>query len=148
MRSSSSNAILALLGCALLGLVACGRDEPEAAPEEAPRSTVEVETISIGRAVGEDRRVTDETTTFRPTDTIYLSFQLDGAGETAKLAAEWIHEDGRVVAKNSRTSKINGPTVFEFHASQPRGWPAGNYEAVITLDGREIHRRTFTVQEG
>lgn len=146
--------IPSLLVIALASTVAaaCDRDEaeePEAADTTAvAEEAVEVAGVTLGTAVGADNRVTEETGTFRPTDTIYASVETEGVAPSAELTARWTYQDGQTVDESSRTIAPNGPEVTEFHVSKPDGWPTGDYEVVILLDGREADRASFTVERG
>lgn len=126
---------------------ACGREE---AAEEtaAAEEGVEVTGLTLGRAVGPDKRVTDETTTFAPTETIYVSVETEGVDPGAELTARWMYEDGQEVDTDRLTISTNGPEVTEFHVSKPDGWPTGGYEVVILLDGQEVDRLSFVVEGG
>ncbi|HUP19658.1 MAG TPA: hypothetical protein VM778_06865 [Gemmatimonadota bacterium] len=140
--------VLALALAATAG--ACGGDESEVA-EEGPvveEQRVEVTGITLGPAVGADRRVTGSTDTFGPTDTIYVSVETQGVAPAAELTARWTYQDGQVVDESSRSIAPNGPEVTEFHISKPDGWPAGDYEVAILLDGVEAQRASFTVEAG
>ena len=147
----SAAATLALLFGLLVSLSACNREEPEGA---ATTETTEVESrvdvtgVTLGRGVGADRRVTEEVGTFRPGDTIYVSIATEGVAPSATLAARWLYEDGQVVDESSQSIAPNGPEVTEFHVTKPDGWPTGNYEVVISLDGREVERKSFSVEAG
>lgn len=134
-----------------LALAACGGGETEepagadttAQMEEAP---VEVTGVTLGSAVGADKRVTERTSTFAPTDTIYAAVETEGAASDATLVARWTYEDGQTVDETSRSIAPDGPAVTEFHVSKPDGWPTGGYEVVILLDGEEAERASFTVE--
>lgn len=128
---------------------ACGGGEAEEEPADTTaveEAGVEVTGVTLGTAVGADRRVTAETTTFAPGDTLYASVETEGVAESAELTARWLYEDGQVVDETSRTIAPNGPEVTEFHVSKPDGWPTGGYEVVILLDGREVERTSLTVE--
>lgn len=143
-----ATAALSVLLALALAVGACRRDEPEEGGTDATATEQRVEVIDVmlGRGVGPDMRVTEETTTFRSSDTIYVSVATEGVAPSATLAARWTYEDGQVVDESSRAIAPNGPEVTEFHVSKPDGWPAGNYEVVISLDGREVDRKSFSVE--
>lgn len=139
---------LAVALAVTVALGACGRGEVEEEPAAVEQEGVEVAGVTLGTAVGADRRVTAEAGTFRPSDTIYASVETEGVAPSADLTARWTYEDGQVVDETSRTIAPNGPEVTEFHISKPDGWPTGGYEVVILLDGREAERASFTVESG
>lgn len=140
-----------LFGCFLVMvlLAACKKEEPAPAPTPGAESQlVEVTGVTLGRAIGPDRRVTEETTTFGPTETIYVSVGTDGVSSGATLSARWTYEDGQVVDESSQTIAPNGPEVTEFHVSKPDGWPVGKYQVVISLDGVQSGTQDFEVTAG
>lgn len=142
--------IPALGALALAAAVAgCGGEEAEEQDATAvAEESVEVTDVTLGTAVGADKRVTAETGTFGPLDTIYASVRTEGVASSARLTARWTYEDGQVVDETSRTIAPDGPEVTEFHVAKPDGWPAGSYEVVILLDGQEAERASFTVEAG
>ncbi len=112
-------------------------------PAAAPVSVSEIRT---GKAIGADNRVADETSEFAPTETIYASVATTGSAPSATLVARWTFQDGQVVSEDTRTIAPNGPAVTEFHISQPAGLPKGNYKVEVTMDGRSVGSKDFTVK--
>ena len=109
-------------------------------------SAVRVTDVSLGRAIGGDKAVTDSTDKFRPGDTIYASVATDGTAQTATLRAKWIYQDGQTVDETSRTIAPNGRERTEFHISKPDGWPAGKYKLEVFLNDQSKETKTFEVQ--
>ncbi|MDX1661821.1 MAG: hypothetical protein R3326_08530 [Gemmatimonadota bacterium] len=150
-RTGSWIPILVALALALATAVgACGGDEAgeETGAEETPAAEQEVEVtgVTLGSSVGADNRVTQETGTFAPSDTIYTSVETEGVAESAELTARWTYEDGQTIDETSRTIAPNGPEVTEFHVATPDGWPTGEYQVTILLDGEEAETASFTVE--
>ncbi|MGH7542977.1 MAG: hypothetical protein ACREK7_03475 [Gemmatimonadota bacterium] len=143
---------MVLLVAGLLIAAGCGNREADTgtteAPAPAPTATagVEVTEVALGKAVGADKAVSEATTTFEPTDTIYVSVRTAGTAPSATLAARWTFEDGQVVDESSQTIAPTGPEVTEFHISKPDGWPTGSYEVAISLDGQAVETQSFTVE--
>ena len=140
-----------LLAAGLLIAAGCNREADTGATEEpapAPTATagVEVTEVVLGKAVGADKSVSEATTSFEPTDTVYVSVRTAGTAPSATLAARWTFEDGQVVDESSQTIAPTGPEVTEFHISKPDGWPAGAYEVAISLDGQPVETQSFTVE--
>lgn len=139
-----------VLAAGLLIAAGCGNRETDTAATEEPAPTttagVEVTEVTLGKAVGADKAVSEATTTFEPTDTIYVSVRTEGTSPSATLAARWTFEDGQVVDESSQTIAPTGPEVTEFHISKPDGWPAGTYEVAISLDGQPVENQSFTVE--
>ena len=109
-------------------------------------SPVRVTDVSLGRAIGGDKAVTDSTDKFRPTDTIYASVATDGTAQTATLRAKWTFEDGQTVNDTSRSIAPSGRERTEFHIAKPDGWPAGKYKLEVFLNNESKETKTFEVQ--
>lgn len=109
-------------------------------------SAVRVTDVSLGRAIGGDKAVTDSTDKFRPNDTIYASVATDGTAQSATLRAKWTYEDGQTVNDTSRTIAPSGRERTEFHITKPDGWPAGKYKLEVFLNNESRETKTFEVQ--
>jgi hypothetical protein len=146
----------ALLVSSALALAACGKkEEPKTVPAPAPLPAptpapagIAVSSVTVGNAIGVDKKVTVAADVFAKTDTIYASVDTTGSG-TAKLDAKWTYHKGAdvvVVSEDSMTINATGPATNEFHVSKPDGWPAGDYEVEVMLDGKSAGSRKFTVR--
>jgi hypothetical protein len=159
LKQSVSLITLGLAGA--LALAACGKKEetPPPAATTPPATTtpppstamtpaqgVTVASVDLGTAVGPDQKVTSPTTTFGPKDTIYAAVSTTGTASNATLGAKWTYQDGQTVNDSSQTIAPAGPAVTTFHISKPDGWPAGNYKVEISLDGKSVSSKDFTVQ--
>lgn len=152
MRTSSSKLPVLLLAAVLAaGLAACGKDETDRADRnlDAPTDQVAVHLVDaeLGRAAGGDGSITDATDEFGPNDTIYLSVETDGRAESSTLAARWTYQDGQEVDRSETTIAPRGREHTQFHVSKPDGWPPGDYEVEISIDGRTVETLDFNVEE-
>ncbi|MBC6943569.1 MAG: hypothetical protein DWB45_12725 [Xanthomonadales bacterium] len=102
--------------------------------------------VDLGNAVGADQKVTTPATTFATTDTIYAAVATTGSAANAVLNAKWTFGDGQTVNESSQTIAPNGDAVTSFHISKPDGWPKGSYKVEISLDGKVVASKDFTVQ--
>ena len=109
-------------------------------------TAVRVTDVSLGRAVGGDKTISDSTDKFRPGDTIYASVATDGTAQSATLRAKWTYEDGQTVDETSRTSAPSGRERTEFHIAKPNGFPAGKYKLEVFLNDQSKETKTFEVQ--
>ena len=147
----------ALITAFAVALAACGKKEeppkpapapaPTAAPAPAPAG-VAVSTVSIGKAIGADKKVTAATDSFAKGDTFYASIDTTGAG-TATLKAKWTYSrDGQtaVVKEDSMTVNATGPATHEFHVAKPDGWPLGDYEVAVSVDDKPAGTKKFSVK--
>ncbi|MBT9598680.1 MAG: hypothetical protein IV094_22070 [Vitreoscilla sp.] len=150
---------LAVVAAAAIALAACGKKTeppppaapaaPVAAPEPAPAPVgVTVASVSLGKAVGADKKVSATTEVFAKSDTIHASIDTTGTG-TATLLAKWSYtKSDKTVPVKEETATITptGPATTEFHISKPDGWPAGSYQVEILVNGNAAATKTFTVQ--
>jgi len=111
----------------------------------AASATPMVGMITLGSAVGADKRVSAPKETFGVRDTIYASVETDGTGMAQKLKAVWTM-GAETVKTDSLMLDLNGPTVSEFHISRPRAWPAGTYRLTVTLNDGAAQTKDFTVR--
>jgi len=142
---------IALLAVAGLFAHGCKNKEKPALPNPTTTSTrpsaspVSVVNVTLGKAIGGDKRVTSPTDSFAPGDTVYASVDTQGAAPTAALAAKWTYQDGQMVNEETQSIAPTGPATTEFHVSKPDGLPAGSYKVEILLDGVSVRTVTFKV---
>ena len=141
MQQSRTLAVAACLAVLVMS-VACKKDGGAGTTGAALRVT----DVTLGRAIGGDKAVTDRTETFRPNDTIYASVATDGSAPSATLRARWTFEDGQVVDEATRTIAPNSRERTEFHISKPSGWPAGKYKVEVFLDNQAAESKNFEVR--
>lgn len=130
----------------LLALTATACSKKPAAP--AAPAAVAVKSITLGKAIGADKRVTAPAASFAKTDTIYAAVETDGTG-SATLRAKWTYHKGDKVAtvnENSQMLAASGTAVTEFHISKPDGWPTGDYQVEVFLNDASAGTQKFAVQ--
>ncbi len=141
----SKRVSLALVLMVMMVSAACRGDKP--ADTTANTSTVvRVTDVTLGRAIGGDKAVTDKTDDFQPNDTIYASVATEGTAASASLRARWTYGDGQVVDEATRTIAPGGRALTEFHIAKPDGWPPGDYQVEIFLDGKSAETKKFEVK--
>ena len=140
-------------GCLALMLTSagCGKKDNAAAggttSGTATATPVKVTDVKLGRALGPDKRVTDETDDFRPADVIYVVVETQGAAPNTPLQARWTFEDGQVVDESTRNIiSAAGEDVTEFHISKPSGLPKGKYTVQILMNGAPVESENFEVK--
>jgi hypothetical protein len=109
---------------------------------------VTLSAVSLGKAVGADKKVSAPSEVFAKGDTIHVSVDTTGIG-SATLGAKWsFSKDGKTVSVKDDSATINatGPATTEFHISKPDGWPVGDYQVEILVDGKPVSSKTFKVQ--
>jgi len=100
-------------------------------------SPIRVSDIQVGKGIGSDKKVGNQTTDFGVRDTMYVAVVTDGAAKDAKLTTKWTF-NGRtqVVKEESQTiSPTGGETVTEFHVNKKTAWPKGKYVVEVLLNG-------------
>jgi|KBSSwiStaDraftv2_1062776.scaffolds.fasta_scaffold03598_14 hypothetical protein len=152
MHRSPRAALLPFLALAISA--ACSKEAaapPPAVSPYAPPPTmaaaVKVVDIDVGRAVDMDKRISDKTDSFKPTDTIYVSVGTEGSSSGTTLAAHWTYQDGQVVKHDEASVAPSGAAHTEFHISKPSGWPAGDYKVEVMLNGASAGTKSFKVSK-
>src|SRR6266550_9576663 len=97
---------------------------------------VRVSDIQVGKGVGSDKKVSNQTTEFGVRDTMYVAVITDGAAKDAKLTTKWTFNGKQVVKESSQTiSPTGGTTATEFHIDKKTAWPKGKYTVEVMLNG-------------
>ena len=144
---------LGILAALVLAVGACSKSEapkPQSPAQLPPPATagVTVSAITVGKAIGADKKVTQAADSFAKTDTIYASVDTTGTGN-AMLKAKWTYRKAgqeSVVKEDQQTIVPTGPATSEFHIRKPDGWPAGDYQVEIFVDNRSSGTKTFSVK--
>lgn len=113
------------------------------APAPAAFSVVDVET---GRHLGADKRISDKTSDFATSDTIFATVHTTGSATNKAIAAKWTFENGTLVDERSETISPTGDAYTEFHIVKPSGWPKGKYTLHVMVDGAEAQTKDVTVK--
>jgi hypothetical protein len=134
----------------LVATAACGKKDnatTDGSSSGAATSTpVQVTDVKVGRSLGSDQRLSDETSEFRPSDVIYAVVETRGTGPNTALEARWTYQDGQTVDQSTRTISASGNDVTEFHISKPSGWPKGKYTVQVLLNGSPAGSKDFQVK--
>jgi hypothetical protein len=134
----------------MLMATACNKKDDggnaEATSGAVSTTPVQVSDVKLGRAIGADKRVSDQTDEFRPADVIYAVVETKGSGTNTALQARWTYQDGQVVDESSRNISAAGEDFTEFHISKPGGWPKGKYTVQIMLNGAPVESEEFQVK--
>lgn len=105
---------------------------------------LEVSGIQLGRSLNTDNTVGTMTTTFRPSDTVYVSVLTSNTG-SGMIGVRWEHE-GRLANEFSKRVSYKGAAATEFHLQYPGGLPEGSYAVELFIDEVSVDRRTFAVR--
>ena len=144
------------LGVTLALLAACGKKDADTAQTSSgsigagsttsTAGALRVADITVGRGVGADKRISVESSEFRPADTIFVSVHTTGVASGTPLTARWSFQDGQQVDERTETISPTGDAYTEFHVAKASGWPAGRYTVRILLNGQEAASKEFTVK--
>ena len=139
MNARHAHARMALACLLLAALAACS------SRTSSTQNEVKVTDIDIGRSVGADKSISDKTSSFSPSDTIFVSVKTKGSAPNATLGARWTFENNQLVDESNQTIAPSGDAFSEFHVSKPEGWPAGKYQVEILLNGASAGTKSFEV---
>jgi hypothetical protein len=127
--------------------------QPAAAPAAPAAATesLKVGSVTLGNAVGADKKVAKAKTAFAPTDkTIYASVATEGTTAGATLNAKWTYQDGdttTTVSDISQSISTDGPAVTTFKIQNPNEWPEGKYKVTVSLNGQSVGNEAFEVKK-
>ena len=108
---------------------------------------IRVSDIQVGKSVGSDKKVGDQTTSFGVRDTMYVAVITDGAAKDAKLSTKWTYNDRQVVDQSTQTiSPAGGETATEFHVTKKTAWPKGKYKVEVMLNGASAGTKDLEVK--
>ena len=97
---------------------------------------IRVSDIQVGKRLGSDQKVSDQTTSFGVRDTMYVAVITDGAAKDAKLTTKWTFNNGQTVKENTETiSPTGGTNATSFHVERKTAWPKGKYKVEVMLNG-------------
>jgi hypothetical protein len=106
-----------------------------------------VSEIQVGKGVGSDKKIGNQTTSFGVRDTMYVSVITDGAAKDAKLSTKWTYNGKQVVNESSQTiSPTGGTTATEFHVDKKSAWPKGKYTVEVMLNGASAGTKDLEVK--
>ena len=112
---------------------ACGPDEP-----------LNVAAIQTGKSLNSDGSIAGISTTFSPRDTMYVSVLTDARG-SGTITVRWSLR-GRVINEASREVSYNDQAATDFRFQAADGFPPGDYQIEVLLDGTSVGTRTVRVQ--
>ena len=127
----SRRAVLALAVCLASISAACS-------------GNLTVTTIQVGKSLNSDNSVGVLATTFKRDDTIYAAVLTEGTGR-GTLGARFSY-GGRVISEPERRVSYKGGAATEFHIEYSGGFPPGDYDIELFLNGMSIGTRRVRVE--
>ena len=158
MRTTARAAALASALVFSVALAACGKKNEGAVIDTTAAgmqtATVSVDTtpikvsdIQVGKAIGTDMKVANQTTDFGVRDTMYVAVVTDGAAKDAKISTKWMFNGPQVVKQDSKTiSPTGGSNATEFHIDKKTAWPKGKYTVEVMLNGVSAGTKDLAVK--
>jgi hypothetical protein len=141
------------LVCGLLASVtACNKasrgtvDSAAGVTASPTRGALSFVDVDIGRHVGDDRKVTDKTDDFAPTDTIFASVHTSGRATKEPLVGRWTFENGNTIAEEVDTVTTSGNAYSAFFIMKRGGLPKGKYTLHVLINGSEVRTKDATVK--
>jgi hypothetical protein len=114
---------------------------PEAAPE------IVVTALTLGSAVGTDKKISEAKTVFGLKDQIYVAVDTKNSAASAELMAKWTAADGQVINENTINFSPTDDATSIFKISNAKDWPEGKYKVDITLNGKPAQSAEFEVKK-
>jgi len=102
-----------------------------------------VSAIQVGKSLNSDNSVGVLATTFKPNDTIYAAVLTDGTGR-GTIGAKFSY-GGRVISEPEKRVSYKGSAATEFHIEYSGGFPAGDYDIELFLNGTSVGMRRVRV---
>lgn len=118
----------------------------EALPPPPELGEFKIISLLLGKSLDEDKIVQADSDSFGPKDKIYASVLSTGAHQGLSLQAKWIAPDGSVVAETEQPLVPTGATATTFSIANPEGWPEGEYELRLAINGSPMQSRKFQVR--
>lgn len=110
---------------------------------------VKISSLKLGKSVSADNKIMADTVGFSTTDTIYAGVELSGKGK-ANLKATWTYmhgDEASIVNEAEQNIESSGMGATEFHISNTKGWPAGDYKVEVKLNDTLSETKTFSVSD-
>lgn len=105
-----------------------------------------VVSVLMGNSLDADRVVLGDAREFKPKDAIHASVLSIGAHQGLKLSADWIAPDGSSFAKSEQAIVPASDLATTFKVQHPQGWPVGDYELRIAINGHTLRTEKFSVR--
>ena len=102
--------------------------------------------VLMGTGVDDGHVVITDTRSLAAKEPIYASVLSIGAHQGLKLSADWIAPDGKSFAKSEQPIVPDSDLATTFKVENPAGWPAGDYQLRIAINGHTVRTEAFTVQ--
>ena len=130
--------ILALAGIMLVSLAGC--------TGEFSVSTAKISDAVMAASINPNtQEPVQKTNVFAPsTSVVYVCGKVSNAPSDTKVQSQWFYENEFITSAEITAS---GTDTFSFSLAGPAtGWPTGNYEVKLLIDGKEKTTLSFMVR--
>ena len=141
-----------VVGSLILASAACRQaertsvDSAAGSIENTVRTALAVIDVDMGRHIDDEKKISDKTDDFAPSDTIYASVHTSGTATSEAVVGRWTFQDGTVVDEKTDSVTTNGDARTAFFIVEPGGFPKGTYTLHVLIDGREVRTKDVTVK--
>jgi hypothetical protein len=118
----------------------------EASPPPPELGEFKIVSVLLGKSLDADGVVQTDSERFGRKDKIYATVLSTGAHQGLRLQAKWLAPDGSTVAETEQPLVPTGATATSFSIANPEGWPEGEYELRIAINGSPMQARKFQVK--
>ena len=138
--------------CLSLTAAACNQaqrdrtDSAAGAVESNVRTALSVIDVDMGRHVDTERKISDKTDDFAPSDTIFASVHTSGTATSSPVVGRWTFQDGTVVDEKTDNVTTNGDARTVFFIARPSGLTRGRYTLHVLVDGKEVRSKDVEVE--
>ncbi len=160
MKILTQISVAACAAALVFSVSACKKKEetaaiPTPAPAAAPAAPdvinvpVSVKQVTLSSKIDEaTKQAAMAMNSFAANDTIYAVVDTIGSGKTAIKALWTYHKGDKTAQVNETVQEIDaaGPASTEFHISKPSGWPVGDYQVEVFINGTSASVQKFTVK--
>jgi len=105
---------------------------------------LKVTTVQLGKTLNSDNSVGTHTTTFKPSDTVFVSVLTPASG-SGTIETTWYYGSSKV-SEMKKDVSYHGEAATEFRFHNSAGLPPGPYRVEVFLDGQPVGERTFKVE--
>lgn len=102
--------------------------------------------VLMGHRVDSEHLVITDTRVFTAKDAIHASVLSIGPHQGLKLSATWIAPDGSIFAKSEQPIVPASDLATTFTVHNAAGWPVGDYELRIAIDGHTARVEKFAIR--
>lgn len=141
-----------VVGSLILVAAACNQSERSKVDSAAGTIGNDIQTalavidVDIGKHVDTERKISDKTDDFAPSDTIYASVHTSGTANNNLVVGRWTFQDSTVVDEKTDSLTTSGDARTVFFITKPAGLTPGKYTLHVLVDGKEVRTKDVEVK--